>query len=329
MASGRGAAAVSSQTTTQLIWATQCGGPYLVHMRLLRVGALAFLAACTVQTSRPTTTAFEDADGHPVVVAPLPVHRIVSTMQSATEWLVLMGESGRLVARTDFDRQPEIAALPSIGGGLDPSAEAVAALKPDIVIGWRNRASADLQQALKPFHVPVLSFETTDTGDVFRNLARLGVLVGHAPRADSLATALRVRLGAIQRDACPAGPKNAPTVLLVLWTDPPMTAGGGTWMTTLLETACLRNVFADLTTAWPTVSLESITARQPEWILTSKGQPGQRLSELQSKVGWRDLAAVKAGRVIEIPGDLFGRAGPTIADAAQAIVAARRAIDRR
>jgi iron complex transport system substrate-binding protein len=247
-------------------------------------------------------------------------------MQSATEWLVLLGEEGRLAARTDFDRQPELASLPSVGGGLDPSAEAVAALKPDVILGWRNRASVDLEHALLPFHIPVLSFETTDTADVFRNLQRLGLLVDRGERADSLATALRTRLANVRRDACPAGSATPPTVLLVLWTDPPMTAGGGTWMTTLLETACLRNVFDDLTAAWPTVSLEAITARQPDWILTSKGQPGQRLAELRGKPGWRDLAAVKAGRVLEIPGDLFARAGPTIADAAEAIVAARRAV---
>lgn len=250
-------------------------------------------------------------------------------MQSATEWLVLLGESHRLVARTDFDHQPEIAALPSIGGGLDPSAEAVAALKPDVVLGWRNRSSTDLQHALEPFHIPVLSFETTDTADVFRNLARLGVLVDQRRRADSLASSLRSRLARVRSEACPAGAAPPQSVLLVLWTDPPMTSGGGTWMTTLLETACLRNAFGDLGAAWPTVSLEAIMARQPDWILTSRGQPGQRLAELAAKPGWRDLAAVKAGRVLEIPGDLFARAGPTIADAAEAIVAARRAIEGR
>ena len=290
--------------------------------------ALLALSACSAKRGETGSSSpgFEDAEGRPITIANLPVHRIVSTMQSATEWLVLMGESSRLVARTDFDRQPEIASLPSIGGGLDPSAEAIAALKPDVIVGWRNRASADLEQALTPLHIPVLSFETTDTADVFRNLMRLGVLVDRRNRADSLATALRNRLRAVRRDACPTATTIAPTVLLVLWTDPPVTSGGGTWMTTLLETACLRNVFGDLTAAWPTVSLEAITSRQPDWILTSRGQPGQRLADLRNKPGWRDLAAVRAGRVLEIPGDLFARAGPTIADAAEAIVAARRAI---
>jgi iron complex transport system substrate-binding protein len=290
---------------------------------------LLLLAGCGQRSHSPVATpaGFEDAEGNPVAMSHLPARRIVSTMQSATEWLVLLGQARRLVARTDFDHEPELAALPSIGGGLDPSAEAVAALKPDVVVGWRNRSSADLQHALAPFHIPVLSFETTDTADVFRNLVRLGVLVDQRDRAESLASDLRTRLRAVKADACPAGASAAPTVLLVLWTDPPMTAGGGTWMTTVLEAACLRNAFADVPTAWPTVSMEAITARRPDWILTSRGTPGQRLAELRSKPGWRDLDAVRAGRIIEIPGDLFARAGPSIAEAARAIVAARRALE--
>ena len=131
----------------------------------------------------------------------LPVERIVSTMQSATEWLVLLGEEKRLVARTDFDHQPELAALPSIGGGLDPSAEAVAALKPDVVLGWRNRSSVDLEHALLPFHIPVLSFETTDTADVFRNLTRLGILVDRRERADLAGDGLACRPATGGREA--------------------------------------------------------------------------------------------------------------------------------
>lgn len=292
---------------------------------------LLLVAACSrgSHSRAATPPGFEDAEGNPVAIARLPVRRIVSTMQSATEWLLLLGQGGRLVARTDYDHEPGLAALPSIGGGLDPSAEAVAALKPDVVLGWRNRSSTDLEHALAPFHIPVLSFETTDTADVFRNLRRLGVLVDQRPRAESLAADLRDRLGAVKRDACSVRVSAAPTVLLVLWTDPPMTAGGGTWMTTVLETACLRNAFADVPSAWPTVSMEAITARRPDWILTARGAPGQRLAELRSKPGWRDLEAVRAGRIIEIPADLFARAGPTIADAARAIVVARRALEQR
>ncbi len=90
-------------------------------------------------------------------------------------------------------------------------------------------------------------------------------------------------------------------------------------MNTILGIACLRNLFGDLDGSWPTVSLEAIAARNPDWILTSLGpKPGSRLADLRAKAGWRDLPAVKAGRILEIPGDLFARGGPTIAEAARA-----------
>ena len=290
--------------------------------------ALALLTPACARTAPDATATLQDAAGHPVVVRHLPVQRIVSTMQSATEWLVLLGAANVLVARTDFDRQPELAHLPSIGGGQYPSAESVLALSPEIVIGWPDRSTADLQHALEPFKIPVLSFKTTDTADALQNLKELGRLVGREAQAESLATALRASMAEVKRTSCDSASPAKPTVFVVIWDDPPMTAGGPTWMTTLLDTACLTNAFADVNLPWPTVSLESIASRQPEWLLTSRGKtPGGQLAVFRGKPGWRDLAAVKAGRVIEISGDLLARSGPTIADAARAIVAERRRID--
>ncbi len=275
------------------------------------------------------TPGFEDPSGNAVALTRLPARRIVSTMQSANEWLLALGAGDLLVARTDYDRQPEFAHLPSIGGGLDPSPEAVAALTPDVVIGWRNRASVDLQAALTPFGIPVLSFETTDTTDVFRQLARLGVLTGRSAKADSLATQVRADLAAIQREACTLE-ETPRDVLLVLSTEPPQTAGGSTWMSTLLETACLRNVFEDVATPWPMIGMETLAARQPHFLLTSRRDSlGSGLAEFRRRPGWRDLDAVQAGRVLEIPVDLFSRAGPTLPEAARAILAERRRVAGR
>jgi iron complex transport system substrate-binding protein len=288
------------------------------------LAATLILAGCSRGRTGPGS-GFHDPEGRRITVPHLPARRIVSTMQSATEWLVALGAADRLVARTDYDHEPALATLPSIGGGLDPSPEVIATLQPDVVIGWQSRASVDLEHALKPFHIPVIAMETTDTADVFRDLTQIGVLVGVPQRADSAAQALREQLHAVQQAACPNGAAGAPTVMLVLWTDPPMTAGGGTWMSTVLAAACLRNAFGDLSTPWPTVSMEAITARQPDWLLLSSADSGRHLADLRRTSGWRDLDAVRAGRILEIPADLLARAGPTIPDAARAIVAAYHA----
>ncbi len=277
------------------------------------LGLLLVVAGCRAPSPAPAASPFVDPEGTPVVIEALPVGRIVSTMQSATEWLLLLDAGSLLVARTDADRQPELAHLPSIGGGLETSPEAVAVLEPDVVLGWRIRASVDMARALAPFGIPVLAVEATDTAEAFRQLATIATLVGREQRGIEVATALRERLAALGRAACPAG-QPPETVFIQLWTAPPMTAGGTTWMSDLLGATCLTNAFADLEEPWPVISLEAVLDRQPAWLLTSRtGQPGERLAELQRLPGWRELQAVQQGRVLEIDGDTFARAGPGMA----------------
>jgi ABC-type Fe3+-hydroxamate transport system substrate-binding protein len=294
---------------------TRCGASLVL---------LVAAVACRASTPEPAAAdRFPAPDGAQVAIDSLPVRRIISTMQSATEWVVLLGAADRMVARTDYDRQPELAHLPSIGGGLDPSAEVIASLEPDVVLGWRIRASVDLQRTLAPFDIPVLAVEATDTGEVFTQLGVIGRLVAREATADLLAAALRAKLDAA-RASCSGEPES---VVIVLSTEPPVTSGGGTWMDQLLPAACLTNAFADLTIPWPTISVEALVARQPHWVLTSTGPtPGERLAALRAAPGWRDLEAVTAGRVLEIPRDLFSRAGPTMGEwvrAVRAAVAAR------
>ena len=91
----------------------------MVRARASAALALLIAAGCREPAPAPAAITFRDPDGAPVTMDALPVDRVVSTMQSATEWIVALGASQVLVARTDFDRQPELAALPSVGGGLD------------------------------------------------------------------------------------------------------------------------------------------------------------------------------------------------------------------
>ena len=280
--------------------------------------------ACRAPAPEPVAAdRFPAPDGAQVRIDSLPVQRIVSTMQSATEWLVLLGVADLMVARTDYDRQPELAHLPSIGGGLDPSAEVIASLDPDVVLGWRIRASVDLQRTLAPFDIPVIAIEATDTGEVFTQLGVLARLVGREREADSLAATLRAELDAA-RASCVG---DVESVVVILSTEPPVTSGAGTWMDQLLPAACLTNAFSDLTLPWPTISVEALVDRQPDWVLTSTGAtPGARLKALRSAPGWRDLEAVRAGRVLEIPGDLFSRAGPTMGEWVGAVREARQSV---
>ncbi len=291
---------------------------------------LAFLAVgCRAATPPPEAARFRGPTGEPVDVATIPANRIVSTLQSATEWLVQLGAADHLVARTDFDRQPELASLPSIGGGLDVSPEAIVALHPDVVIGWRIAASATLAHTLAPFGIPLVALEATDTAQAFEQLAAVGRLVSREDSAAALARSLRQRLADQRTRSCPAG-REPETVFVVLSTEPPVTSGRGTWMSELVQAACLRNLFDDVPQPWPPVALEAIVERQPRWILTSRGTtPDARRAELLDRPGWQQLEAVKAGRILELDHDLFARSGPGMADWVAAVIAEKARVEGR
>jgi iron complex transport system substrate-binding protein len=130
-------------------------------------------------------------DGGRVVRLATPARRVISLIPSATETLVALGAADRVVGRTRYDVAPEIASRPSVGGGLDPSVEAIVGLRPDVVIGWENDKRQAVREKLTAVGVPVVSLRTDDTTDVFRNVATLGRLTGRDSAAAALQRSLR------------------------------------------------------------------------------------------------------------------------------------------
>jgi hypothetical protein len=112
--------------------------------------------------------------------------------------------------------------VPSVGGGIDPSVEAIVALRPDLVLAWENDKRRDVPNKLAALGVPVFTLRTEDTTDVFRNVANLGRLTARDSAAAALAARLRGELDAVRRSV--AG-RPRPSVFYVVFNDPPMTAG--------------------------------------------------------------------------------------------------------
>src|SRR5688572_23345179 len=60
--------------------------------------------------------------------------RIVTLLPAATDVLLALGATDRIVGRTDFDSAASLVAVASFGRTLAPSVEAILALNPDLVI---------------------------------------------------------------------------------------------------------------------------------------------------------------------------------------------------
>lgn len=259
-------------------------------------------------------------DGGREVRLAAPARRVISLIPSATETVIALGAAGRVVGRTRYDVAPEVAAAPSVGGGLDPSVEAIVALRPDLVLAWEHDKRGAVREKLAALGVPVFSLRTEDTTDVFRNVANVGRLLGRDSAAARLAATVRGQLDAVRRSVAGLPPVD---VLYVVYNDPPMTAGPNTFIAQLVGVAGGRTIFPDARQLWPTVAMEEIVRRDPDLLIVPQGEfRSNALAVMRQRAGWRELRAVRAGRVAAVDANLTSRPGPHIGEAARALRAA-------
>lgn len=247
-----------------------------------------------------------------------PARRVVSVLPSVNEFLLAMGAGELIAARTDYDVQQELENLPSIGGGLDPSLEVLINLSPDLVITWHGPAHNRLREQLRAVGIATFGVGTQDTAEVFRSLHSLGELIGNTRAADSLRNTISAEFADV---VASVRGLPRPTVLYALSIAPPMTTGPHTYVSELVGVAGGTNVFADLTNDFPAIALEEIVRRDPAVILlpADSTNAGARIRSLHSTPGWRDLPAVREGRVITISSLLLDRPGPHMGTVARMI----------
>lgn len=110
----------------------------------------------------------------------------------------------------------------------------------------------------------ILSLEPSSLEDVYANIATLGELTGHEDGAAGLIARLRERERAA-REA--AGETRRERVLLLEWTDPPMSAGH--WTPGLIEAAGGTPVLANPGGNSRVLTFEEIAAEDPDVVIVA------------------------------------------------------------
>jgi ABC-type Fe3+-hydroxamate transport system substrate-binding protein len=130
----------------------------------------------------------------------------------------------------------------------------------------------------------------------------LGRLTGHQRGADSVAAVFDTALANATRRARSSRPK----VLLLVWEQPPMTIGRGSFLSELVERAGGENLFADVAASSGVVSIEAVAARNPDLIFTTTDGP----SAFASRPEWQVVPAVREQRFLRVSGSEFNRPSP-------------------
>lgn len=154
-----------------------------------------------------------------------PARRIVSLAPHITETLFAAGAGEHLVGAVEYSDFPEAAKkLPRIGGYSKLDLEAIAALKPDLAVGWASGNSPAHVDKLRALGIPVYLVQPERIDDVAANLERYGELAGTQAVAREAAANFRNRLAAL-RGQYAARP--SVRVFYQIWKQPLMTVGGG------------------------------------------------------------------------------------------------------
>ncbi len=238
----------------------------------------------------------QDELGRTMTVPDKP-HRVVCLTPSVTDTVYALGAGNVVVGVSDYTKYPaEAVKKPSVGQVLNPSLEAVVALHPDLVIGVGDLNTEVVVLKMEKLGIPVFLVVPHGLGGIYRSIENIGKVLNREREASQLVSSLRGREEAVRKRV---SGKPALRVLLPLSDDPVITIGKNAFLTELIAAAGGRSVTDDLAQDWPSISMEAILARQPDYLLLIEGSP-MTIEELKKRPGWKSLACVQQNKIFYV-----------------------------
>ena len=274
-------------------------------MNLVRSGSLAALAAvllagCARHADRPT---------------PAGRVRVVSLSPSLTEIVCAIGAADCLVGRSSAcDYPPDrVKNVPVVGDFGAPSMEALARVKPDLVLSV-DLDDKSMARVMGQLGIRYQNVSCRTLNEIPPAVRTLGALLHHEAEAEKLASEIEQGL-ADWRSRTP--PAQVPKVFLEIWGDPLMTIGKGSFISEMIQLAGGRNVAEDVDRDYMQISPEAVVARDPDVIiLMDMADTNAVFKTVAARTGWDRLKAVRTGRVYAgLDPNVIEKPGPRVLQA--------------
>lgn len=265
-----------------------------------------------------------DQTGAAVQLEEWPPRRIVSLVPSQTELLHYLGLEDEVVGITKFCIHPHnwFTQKQRVGGTKDVDISKVLALKPQLVIANKEEnVRAQVEELCNA--VPVWVSDVNTLHDACNMVAQVGLLTGKQPQAQALVTQIETLYNRLRTDGSGAAtnllkpciispnPYKTIRVAYLIWQQPYMAAGGGTFIGDMLRCCGFTNVFEG-EQRYPQVTVQQLAELQCSHVfLSSEPYPfkQQHADELRSL-----LPGVKP---VLVNGEMFSWYGNRLLLAAQ------------
>ena len=238
--------------------------------------------------------------------------RVVSMTPNTTETVFALGMGKRLVGRSRYCDYPlEVEALPSVGGYVDPSLEAILALRPTLVTGARGPMGRSLFDKLEERGIACYFPPTESVEQIAQMILGLAQRLSAENAGSKVVSGIRSHLRTIEKSVAD---RPHPKTLLVFGQAPVVVAGPGSFPNEMLSLAGCRNAVTD-GTHYPTLGFETILGLDPDLVIDATMAGGRSNTPINcSSPGWSTLRAVKEDKVKHVDDDRVLRPGPRVAE---------------
>lgn len=246
--------------------------------------------------------------------------RLVSLTCSNTEIVAALGRAGDLVGVDDYSDFPAevVARLPRLGPDLGIDIEAVKRLEPDLVLAsltvpGHEKVVEGLERAGLRYVAPA----PESLEDVGRDIAAFAALLDVDPATAAGPIAALAKIASADP---PAGP--APKIAVQWWPKPVILPGRRSWVHDLIVAAGGTNLLGERPVKSQPLEDEEFAALAPDIVVLS--WCGVELAKYRPDVlyrneAFRDVPAIREGRVFSIAEAFLGRPGPRLLEGHRAL----------
>ncbi len=270
---------------------------------LIAILLLACVGGMESVSAVPVTLA--DANGTPIVLEQKP-ERVVSLVPSITEMIFRLGAGDCLVGLTYHDAlPPEVNQKVVVGGFLTPSPAQIEDLDPDVVfVSPLHQEVRDhfAGQACRLIDLPCRSL-----ADLYRNLETLGLIFDRRTEAQTIIKDIQSELQLIANKVEKIPREKRLRVMRIMGRDQVMTPGEDSFQNDFIRAAGGIPPQLGKKGDVVEVTLDEWQRFDPQVVY---GCSGDRMlaEKFFSRPGWKDVAAIRTGRIHYFPCALTCRA---------------------
>ena len=264
-------------------------------LALIMTLSIFVLSGCSSQTDRMVT----DREGTEVNI-PTKIEKIISTAPSNTEVLMALGLGDKLVAIDKYSTDIEgiNTELPQIDF-LNPDAETIIVLEPDIVIASGHNKTGSVEDPFKAISeagIPVVYIPSSDSIDgIYKDIEFIADVVNERSKGKEIVDDMKAQVEEIKAIGDTITDKKS--VYFEISPAPYLSSfGKSTFLNEMIEIIGAKNIFEN-EEGWVSPTAEAIIDANPDVIITNAGYMENPTEEIKSRDAWENINAIKNNEV--------------------------------